>query len=102
MSQHWRNSKEWHSARNLALELHPYCDICGATSRLQVHHMDDASYHPDERYIQSNLKVLCYKCHFTMLHILYKGGTRRKTTKKDYRRFKALAKYYIKTSYTTR
>lgn len=72
------------------------CQICGSSEKLQVHHIESARYNPELRYIVSNGVTLCKKCHFTMLHILYKGGTRKKTTKKDYRRFRAIAKWYMK------
>ena len=96
MGQKWRNSKEWKQARHSALERDKCCIICGGCKKLEVHHIEDASYHPDKRYKLDNLVTLCMMCHRPMFHILFKGGYRKKTTKKDFRKFKAIAKYYLK------
>ena len=93
----WRYTKKWRDIRYKRLELDNYqCQICKDNKRLDVHHIEDASYHQNLRYDINNLITLCHKCHFSMYHILFKGGTRRKTTKKDFKKFKAIANYYMK------
>jgi hypothetical protein len=58
---------------------------------MHAHHIEDASNHPDIRFSVKNGKCLCRK-HHTWLHILYKQGYRKKTTKKDYKYYKSLYK----------
>lgn len=95
-NQKWRRSYSWTKAKRQAKKRDQGCVICGRSERLEVHHIQDASYHPELRLTLSNLMTLCYWCHRPMFHILFKGGTRKKTSKQDMRKFKAIAKYFIK------
>lgn len=56
LSPHWRNT------RNSALALAGYCCAdCGATDRLEVHHLHyDSVGHEN---IETDLRVLCHDCH---------------------------------------
>jgi len=58
---------------------------------MYAHHINDASNHPDLKFVVSNGVCLCKK-HHVWLHILYKQGYRKKTTNKDYKYYKALYK----------
>lgn len=96
MSKSWRSSYKWTKTKRIVKVRDQGCVICGRRNRLEVHHINDASYHPELRFDLSNLETLCYWCHRPMYHILFKGGTRKKTTKQDMRKFKAMAKYFMK------
>ena len=72
------------------------CDICTSYDKLEVHHLNSRSYFPSEALMVSNGKTLCKACHFTFFHILFKGGTRKKSMVKDYKKFRALSKYFMK------
>jgi len=93
--QKWRHGsayKKWH---NLVLLNAGYkCELCNSTKKLQAHHIDSASYFKEERFVVSNGICFCKSCHKS-LHILYKQGYRKKTTKKDLKYFLALAKRYM-------
>jgi len=92
---HWRLGKTWARVKRIIHKRDKCCQCCGATDKLDVHHIEDASYHPTKRYRLYNLILLCHTCHFTMLHLLFKGGTRKKTTKEDFFRFMSIAKHYL-------
>ena len=92
-----RRSKEYRHWHDDAIEkANGKCNICGTDKKPQVHHINSMSYFPEQATDPNNAIVLCRTCHFTMFHILFKGGTRKKATKKDLRKFKAIAKYYMK------
>jgi len=92
----WRRDKRYRHWHDNALKRTTACEICNETQHLQVHHIENGAHHPEKRYDPDNAAVLCKWCHRSGLHILYKKGFRKKTTKDDYRRFKAIAKYYLK------
>ena len=96
MSQKWRNKREWRIARARCIRRDKVCQICGTRQNRQVHHIDDASYHPNKRYDPDNLVCMCRGCHLHAFHILYKKGYRKKCTKDDYDRFKEISEIYKK------
>lgn len=60
----------WKKLRVLALQLHPYCCVCGGVENLHVHHivsMFDGYYDPQTydklAFGLENLCVLCSECH---------------------------------------
>ena len=67
------------------------CVICGTNTKLQAHHLNDKSNHPEQAYDLDNGVTLCStkktnNCH-SLFHNTFKGNTRRKTTKEDFDRF---------------
>lgn len=92
-NQKWRNSSEYHHWRKAVIERDKCCKVCSSTDKLNAHHLRDASYHPDIRFDVDNGVTLCHQCHH-IFHILYKGSYRKKTYIVDFKRFKAIAKYY--------
>ena len=82
MASNWRNSKLYHIWRKYALKKNPYCIICGRSDQLHVHHINDASTHPMQRYLPTNAAVLCNGCHFRF-HIYYMQGYDKPCTAKD-------------------
>lgn len=59
---------EWHIARNLYISTHGACEMCGAKSKLEVHHVQPYSKCVELRYDQTNLITLCRACHFRFGH----------------------------------
>lgn len=57
------NTKEWRELRKRLLKLHPYCDICGSTEQLELHHIQKHHGNPLLFFNPSNLQVLCKQCH---------------------------------------
>ena len=78
--QDYLNSPDWHQKRRQKLRKGPAnrrCAICGSTQRLQVHHV---IYRADlTKTRQSELRVLCRRCHF-VTHRLVDSGVLRLTT----------------------
>jgi len=62
------DSPEWERIRQAKLEVQPWCELCGATTALQVHH----SVYPERRGGESlpMLTVLCDSCHAVFHHRL--------------------------------
>lgn len=74
------------------------CALTGTTKRLEVHHLNHASYFPDERYDIDNGVTINRAIHL-YFHWVYKKSTRQKCTKDDWKRFVRFFKYirYIST-----
>ena len=67
-------SGEWTKVRKAYLAENPFCEICGGTKKLEVHHLLDTSSFPDYELHQNNLITLCgiktkNKCHFKYGHL---------------------------------
>jgi len=92
--QRWRNSSAYRHWAEDIKKRDGCCMICGSEKKLNAHHINDASNHPDLRYDMDNGITLCRKCH-VLYHILFRGGYRKKTTKKDFKKYRALVKYYM-------
>ncbi len=57
------HNAQWYAMRARAKKEHPYCAYCGASTRLEVHHIKSVRLHPELMYDFSNLLVLCHSCH---------------------------------------
>lgn len=90
MAKNVRESKEYRIAKIKHLRNNPRCVICNAIKGRVVHHLNSVRYFPDEACDPNNLITLCdYRkndCH-GLFHNVFKGGTRKKTTKEDFERF---------------
>ena len=84
--QSWRNTKEYHKWKEKVIERDKKCLICGNTKHLNSHHINSASYFPNERFNIENGVTLCHN-HHTMFHNSYKNSYRQKCTKKDFANF---------------
>lgn len=62
------NSPEWGLIRQAKLQVQPWCELCGSTAALQIHH----SVYPERRGGESlsMLTVLCDSCHTVFHHRL--------------------------------
>lgn len=68
------------------------CIICNSIKDREAHHLNDYSYHPEERYVVSNGVTLCNGCH-TLYHCDYNRSFRVKTTKKNFEEFIKVVNY---------
>ncbi len=67
-------SREWSKVRAAHLAENSYCEICGNTEKLEVHHLLDTSSFPEYELHPSNLMTLCgiktkNQCHFKYGHL---------------------------------
>ena len=69
------------------------CQICGNRQTREAHHMNHASYFPEQRFDINNGITLCKKCHINF-HTNYKRSFRTKCTKYDFDNFKSLVSYF--------
>ena len=58
---------QWKRIRNRKLDEYPYCQVCGATEHLEVHHCTYAHVGNEEGHMK-DLTVLCHNCH-TLFHL---------------------------------
>jgi len=94
--QNWRKSYDYYRWREDAFDKYGHiCNVCGSNSNLHVHHLRDATHNPTLKFCIKNAVIVCRQCHL-MFHTLYKTSYRKKTTKADFKRFKAIAKYFYK------
>ena len=54
-------SPRWASVRKKHLKLHPACEACGSTERVQVHHIKPFHLFPQFELEPTNLITLCEK-----------------------------------------
>lgn len=94
MSINWRNSREYRLWRVHVIRRDKVCQICGNPNRRHAHHLNSASYFPDERFDIENGVCLCYGCHMNF-HNNFKRSYREKCTKYDYENFVVLSKYFF-------
>ena len=72
-------SKEWQAKKKARKQLDNYtCQICGATSELEVHHKTPAAYQRLGREdVEHDLITLCHTCHVAV-HLANKKRRNRK------------------------
>lgn len=54
---------KWEETRSYFLKAMPYCNDCGRSDRLQVHHIDGLGPKGPRGHDFSNLETLCVSCH---------------------------------------
>jgi len=66
-------SPKWSKARIEHLKVEPTCRVCGATTKLEVHHVEPFHKRPDLELDPKNLVTLCgnpsCKSHLTIGHL---------------------------------
>jgi len=93
MSQNWRNTRDYRIWRVQVIRRDKVCKICGSNKDRNAHHLNSASYFPDERFDIENGVTLCSKCHMNF-HNNFKKSYKTKCTKYDYNNFTVLADYF--------
>ena len=89
----WRTSKEYRQWRISVIRRDVVCQVCGSRTKRHAHHLNHATYFPDERFDADNGICLCGDCHMNF-HNNYKRSYREKCTKYDWDNFKSLIKYF--------
>lgn len=64
-------SKEWHHAEKEHLAKEPDCQWCGATTRLQVHHIRPFHLAPELELDPGNLITLCEEGGYLNCHLIH-------------------------------
>lgn len=69
-------SARWKELRKRAIEMHPYCQICGCREELQVHHIIPPRGNSELFFDERNLSVVCEACHrqITAEEIMERGN----------------------------
>ena len=96
----WRKTREYRTWRARVIRRDKRCVVCGSIKRRNAHHMNHASFFPEQRFDEKNGVTLCGSCH-VKFHNDYKRSTRVKCTKYDFRNFLSLAKYFMKLQQTS-
>lgn len=66
-----RRSYKWPSIREQHLKKQPFCQACGSTQNLEVHHIEPFHINPDRELDPNNLITLCGKnCHLVFGHLM--------------------------------
>lgn len=91
----WRNTREYRLWRVAVIRRDKVCQVCSTRKNRQAHHINHASYFPEQRFDVNNGLTLCPKCH-SHFHNDYKNSTREKCTKKDMNNFMSLVEYLKK------
>ena len=92
MAKNWRDSREYRIWRAHVIRRDSVCQICGSMKNRVAHHLNSASYFPEERYDENNGVTLCEKCHINF-HNNFKKSYREKCTKYDFENFLTLCRY---------
>ena len=68
-----KRSPLWRKVRKAFIKNNPRCSICNTNKKLQVHHVQDFSNHPNLELDHSNLITLCmfHDCHLIFGHLGY-------------------------------
>ena len=94
-TRNWRQTREYRVWRAKVIRRDKRCRICNSIKHRHAHHLNHASYFPEQRFDPENGICLCRECHH-QFHINYKGGNRKKCTKDDFRRFNEIIQYVKK------
>jgi len=93
MSKDWRNSKEYRVWRAKVIRRDKRCQICGSIKNRVAHHINHASYFPEQRFDVNNGVCLCKDCHINF-HTNFKRSNREKCTRYDWDNFNCLVDYF--------
>ena len=89
----WRNTKEYRHWRVKVIRRDKRCVICGSIKHRNAHHINHATYFPEQRFDIKNGVTLCANCH-RQFHTNFKRSFRTKCTVYDFRNFVKLSKYF--------
>lgn len=92
----WRHTREYRVWRASVIRRDTRCVICNSMDRRHAHHINHATYFPEERFDVENGVCLCGKCH-SQFHNNFKRSTRTKCTRYDWDNFLCLVSYFKET-----
>jgi 5-methylcytosine-specific restriction endonuclease McrA len=93
MASNWRNSREYRIWRATVIRRDKRCVICGSIKERHAHHLNHATYFPEERFNPDNGVTICGGDHRDFHYRLMKGS-RKKCTKSDFTRYVTLANHF--------
>jgi len=88
----WRKTKEYRLWRILVIRRDSVCQVCGSLKNREAHHLNHATYYPEQRFEIANGITLCKNCHM-QFHTNFLRSFREKCTLVDYDNFKQLIAY---------
>ena len=94
MATNWRASRDYRQWKVEVIRRDKVCVLCKTRNKRHAHHLNHATYFPEQRFDTENGICLCSKCH-SHLHNDYKRSTRAKCTKHDYNEYKKIANYFM-------
>jgi hypothetical protein len=83
MSKSWRQSREYRKWRVAVIRRDGRCFICNSIKRRHAHHLNHATFFPEQKFDVANGITLCSKCHMN-LHCNYHTSYRHKCTEKSF------------------
>ncbi len=89
----WRNTKEYRIWRVGVIRRDSTCQCCGSLQDRHAHHINHATYFPEQKFIIDNGITLCGECH-SHFHNDYKQSTREKCDRHDLNEFMIIANYF--------
>lgn len=88
----WRSTRDYRVWRAAVIRRDGVCQICGTRQHRHAHHLNHATYFPEERFDVENGICLCAGCH-SMYHNKYHGSTRVKCTAVWFSKFRLIVDY---------
>lgn len=89
----WRNSTEYRIWRVGVIRRDSTCQCCGTLQNRHAHHINHATYFPEQRFDVENGITLCDTCH-SHFHNDFKRSTREKCDVFDLGEYMKLATYF--------
>ena len=83
MSKSWRQSKEYRRWRVAVIRRDKRCFICNSIKKRHAHHLNHATFFPDEKFDVKNGITLCSGCHMNY-HCNHNRSYRHKCDEKDF------------------
>ena len=93
--KNWRKTKEYRRWKVRVVRRDKRCQVCGSIKKRNAHHINHATYFPEQRFDENNGICLCRDCH-TNYHCNYLRSFRAKCTRYNLDNFFSLLRY-IKT-----
>ena len=90
----WRQTRDYRVWRAQVIRRDKVCKVCGTLKARHAHHLNHATYFPEQRFDVSNGITLCGKCH-SHFHNDFKKSTREKCTEHDMKEYQKLAEYFM-------
>lgn len=89
----WRSSSSYRRWKKKVIARDKCCQLCGTKGKLHAHHLNHATFFPEQKFWVKNGVALCQDCHIHF-HCSYKNSTREKCTRKDWFNFIELMTWY--------
>lgn len=91
--KNWRKTREYRVWRAIVIRRDKVCQICGSMKSRNAHHINHATYFPEQRFDPQNGVCLCGECHMNF-HCNFLNSYRTMCTKKHFDNFVVLTSYF--------